>query len=161
MAGEATHQSQRLDLVNEAITHSQGRTAAKKGTQGITSTLPRQAQLLQTPAHTPSPSPCKRNLTPASDSVCRAATMLPCDVIQGITNVDAYQLNVSPLLPARSIPADMKHQTLLKFVCRYVFAGKPLANMVFEILSGDVVSRGNFSAQDQRFCRQFKRAVHI
>lgn len=61
-----------------------------------------------------------------------AVYMIPCGIIQGITNVDANQLNV-----------------LSEFIGGYMFAGKPVANMVFKILSTDVVSQGIFFAQDQ------------
>ncbi|KAM3421973.1 hypothetical protein BST61_g2350 [Cercospora zeina] len=47
--------------------------------------------------------------------------MVPCGIIQGITNVDANQLNV-----------------LSEFIGGYMFQGKPLANMIFKILSTDV-----------------------
>lgn len=43
--------------------------------------------------------------------------MIPCGIIQGITNVDANQLNA-----------------LAEFIGGYMFAGKPLANMIFKIL---------------------------
>lgn len=39
-----------------------------------------------------------------------------------------------------------------------MFAGKPLANMVFKILSEDVVSQGIFFAQDQKLGHYFKIA---
>ena len=62
-----------------------------------------------------------------------AVYMIPCGIIQGITNVDANQLNVAS-----------------EFIGGYMFAGKPLANMVFKILSEDVVSQGIFFAQDMK-----------
>lgn len=62
--------------------------------------------------------------------VIPAVYMVPVGIIQGITNVDANQLNV-----------------LSEFIGGYMFAGKPLANMVFKILSTDVVSQGVFFAQ--------------
>ncbi|MCJ1308643.1 hypothetical protein MMC25_002296 [Agyrium rufum] len=62
-----------------------------------------------------------------------AIYMIPCGIIQGITNVDANQLNVAA-----------------EFIGGYMFAGKPLANMVFKILSEDVVSQGIFFAQDMK-----------
>jgi hypothetical protein len=57
--------------------------------------------------------------------VIPAVFMVPCGIIQGITNVDANQLNV-----------------LSEFIGGYMFQGKPLANMVFKVLSEDVVSQG-------------------
>jgi len=59
-----------------------------------------------------------------------AIYIVPCGIIQGITNVDANQFNV-----------------LAEFIGGYMFAGKPLANMIFKILSEDVVSQGIFFAQ--------------
>lgn len=70
-----------------------------------------------------------------------AIYMVPCGIIQGITNVDANQLNV-----------------LSEFIGGYMFQGKPLANMVFKILSTDVVSQGIFFAQDQKLGHYFKIA---
>ncbi|KAK3626797.1 hypothetical protein LTR56_019615 [Elasticomyces elasticus] len=70
-----------------------------------------------------------------------AIYMVPCGIIQGITNVDANQLNV-----------------LSEFIGGYMFAGKPLANMIFKILSEDVVSQGIFFAQDQKLGHYFKVA---
>lgn len=71
--------------------------------------------------------------------VIPAIYMLPCGIVQGITNVDANQLNV-----------------LSEFIGGYLFAGKPLANMCFKILSEDVVSQGIFFAQDQKLGHYFK-----
>ena len=68
-----------------------------------------------------------------------AIYMIPCGIIQGITNVDANQLNV-----------------LSEFIGGYMFAGKPLANMIFKILSEDVVAQGIFFAQDQKLGHYFK-----
>lgn len=59
-----------------------------------------------------------------------AIYIVPCGIIQGITNVDANQLNV-----------------LSEFISGYMFAGRPLANMILKILSEDVVSQGIFFAQ--------------
>ncbi|KAI6822266.1 small oligopeptide transporter, OPT family [Hortaea werneckii] len=73
--------------------------------------------------------------------VIPAVYMVPCGIIQGITNVDANQLNV-----------------LSEFIGGYLFAGKPLANMIFKILSEDVVSQGIFFAQDQKLGHYFKVA---
>lgn len=65
--------------------------------------------------------------------------MVPCGIIQGITNVNANQLNV-----------------LSEFIGGYLFESKPLANMIFKILSEDVVSQGIFFAQDQKLGHYFK-----
>lgn len=54
-----------------------------------------------------------------------AIYMIPCGIVQGITNVNANQLNV-----------------LAEFIGGYMFEGKPLANMIFKILSTDVVGQG-------------------
>ncbi|KAK5008617.1 hypothetical protein LTR28_003738 [Elasticomyces elasticus] len=70
-----------------------------------------------------------------------AIYMIPCGLIQGITNVGANQLNV-----------------LSEFIGGYMFAGKPLANMVFKILSEDVVSQGIFFAQDMKLGHYLKTA---
>lgn len=70
-----------------------------------------------------------------------AIYMIPCGIIQGITNVDANQLNV-----------------LAEFIGGYMFAGKPLANMCFKILSEDVVSQGIFFAQDMKLGHYLKIA---
>ena len=47
---------------------------------------------------------------------------------------------------------------LSEFIGGYLFAGKPLANMIFKILSEDVVSQGIFFAQDQKLGHYFKVA---
>jgi len=60
--------------------------------------------------------------------VIPAVYMVPCGIIQGITNVDANQLNV-----------------LSEFIGGYMFQGKPLANMVFKTLK--VAPRLVFAAQ--------------
>ena len=68
-----------------------------------------------------------------------AVYMIPCGIVQGITNVDANQLNV-----------------LAEFIGGYMFAGRPLANMVFKTLSEDVVSQGIFFAQDMKLGHYMK-----
>lgn len=73
-----------------------------------------------------------------------AIYMIPCGIIQGITNVDANQLNV-----------------LSEFVGGYLFAGKPLANMIFQTLSEGVVAQGIFFAQDQKLGHYFEVAPRI
>ncbi|KAF2773854.1 small oligopeptide transporter, OPT family [Teratosphaeria nubilosa] len=70
-----------------------------------------------------------------------AIYMVPCGIIQGVSNVDANQLNV-----------------LSEFIGGYMFAGKPLANMIFKILSEDVVAQDIFFAQDQKLGHYFKVA---
>lgn len=68
-----------------------------------------------------------------------AIYMIPCGIIQGITNVDAQQLNV-----------------LSEFIGGYMFQGKPLANMIFKTLSQDVVQQGIFFAQDMKLGHYMK-----
>ncbi|OJD37513.1 small oligopeptide opt family [Diplodia corticola] len=68
-----------------------------------------------------------------------AVYMIPCGIIQGITNVDAQQLNV-----------------LSEFIGGYMFQGKPLANMIFKTLSQDVVQQGLFFAQDMKLGHYMK-----
>jgi len=71
--------------------------------------------------------------------VIPAIYMVPCGIIQGLTNVDANQLNV-----------------LAEFIGGYMFQGKPLANMVFKILSTDVVGQGVFFSQDMKLGHYLK-----
>lgn len=59
--------------------------------------------------------------------------MIPCGMIQGVTNVDANQINV-----------------LSEFIGGYMFQGKPIATILFKILSTDVVGQGLFFAQDSK-----------
>lgn len=66
--------------------------------------------------------------------VIPAIYMIPCGMIQGVTNVNANQLNV-----------------LSEFIGGYMFQGKPVANMLFKILSTDVVGQGLYFAQDSEF----------
>lgn len=47
---------------------------------------------------------------------------------------------------------------LSEFIGGFMFAGKPLANMIFKILSEDVVAQGIFFAQDQKLGHYFKVA---
>ncbi|GLA43108.1 hypothetical protein AnigIFM63309_000834 [Aspergillus niger] len=68
-----------------------------------------------------------------------AIYMVPCGIIQGITNVDANQLNV-----------------LAEFIGGYMFEGKPLANMIFKILSTDVVGQGVYFAMDMKLGHYLK-----
>lgn len=68
-----------------------------------------------------------------------AIYMVPCGIIQGITNVDANQLNV-----------------LAEFIGGYMFEGKPLANMIFKILSTDVVGQGVYFAMDMKLAHYLK-----
>jgi OPT family small oligopeptide transporter len=68
-----------------------------------------------------------------------ALYMIPCGIVQGITNVDANQLNV-----------------LSEFVGGYMFEGKPLANMIFKIPSTDVVGQGVYFAMDMKLAHYLK-----
>ena len=65
--------------------------------------------------------------------------MIPCGIVQGITNVNANQLNV-----------------LAEFIGGYMFEGKPLANMIFKILSTDVVGQGIYFAMDMKLGHYLK-----
>lgn len=65
--------------------------------------------------------------------------MIPCGIVQGITNVDANQLNV-----------------LAEFIGGYLFEGKPLANMIFKIISTDVVGQGVYFAMDMKLAHYLK-----
>ncbi|KAF2090068.1 small oligopeptide transporter, OPT family [Saccharata proteae CBS 121410] len=76
--------------------------------------------------------------------VIPAVYMVPCGIIQGITNVDAQQLNV-----------------LSEFIGGYMFQGKPLANMIFKTLSQDVVQQGIFFAQDMKLGHYMKIAPRL
>ncbi|KAL9115795.1 MAG: hypothetical protein Q9227_000163 [Pyrenula ochraceoflavens] len=71
--------------------------------------------------------------------VIPAVYMIPCGMIEGVTNVNANQLNV-----------------LSEFIGGYMFTGKPLANMVFKILSTDVVGQGLLFAQDMKLAHYLK-----
>ncbi|KAE9970878.1 hypothetical protein BLS_004716 [Venturia inaequalis] len=73
-----------------------------------------------------------------------AVYMIPCGIIQGLTNVNANQLNV-----------------LSEFIGGYMFQGRPLANMVFKILSTDVVGQGVFFAQDMKLGHYLKVAPRL
>lgn len=66
--------------------------------------------------------------------------MVPCGIIQGITNVDANQLKVL---------SEFIGDTCLK-VNRY------LANMIFKILSTDVVGQGMYFATDMKLAHYLK-----
>ncbi|KAL1984252.1 hypothetical protein VTN96DRAFT_9304 [Rasamsonia emersonii] len=68
-----------------------------------------------------------------------AVYMIPCGIIEGITNVNANQINV-----------------LSEFIGGYMFPGKPLANMVFKILSQDVVGQGIYFAMDMKLGHYLK-----
>ncbi|TIA25895.1 small oligopeptide transporter, OPT family [Aureobasidium pullulans] len=73
--------------------------------------------------------------------VIPAIYFIPCALIQGISNVDANQINV-----------------LSEFIGGYMFAGKPLANMIFKILSTAVVNQGIFFVQDMKLGHYLKLA---
>ncbi|KAL4894959.1 OPT oligopeptide transporter protein-domain-containing protein [Aspergillus ambiguus] len=68
-----------------------------------------------------------------------AVYTIPCGIVQGITNVDANQLNV-----------------LSEFIGGYMFEGKPLANMLFKIFSTDVINRGVYFAMDMKLGHYLK-----
>ncbi|KUI66912.1 Glutathione transporter 1 [Cytospora mali] len=68
-----------------------------------------------------------------------AVYMVPCGMIQGVTNVDANQVNV-----------------LSEFIGGYMFQGKPLANIIFKILSTDVVGQGLYFASDMKLAHYLK-----
>jgi OPT family oligopeptide transporter len=68
-----------------------------------------------------------------------ALYMVPCGIIQGITNVNANQLNV-----------------LSEFIGGYMFPGRPMANMCFKVLSTDVVAQGVYFAQDMKLAHYLK-----
>lgn len=70
-----------------------------------------------------------------------AVYMVPCGMIQGVTNVDANQLNV-----------------LSEFIGGYMFQGKPIANILFKILSTDVVGQGLYFASDLKLGHYLKIA---
>ncbi|GJC96407.1 OPT family small oligopeptide transporter [Colletotrichum higginsianum] len=71
--------------------------------------------------------------------VIPAVYMVPCGMIQGVTNVDANQLNV-----------------LSEFIGGYLFQGKPVANILFKILSTDVVGQGLYFAADMKLGHYLK-----
>ncbi|OTA85845.1 hypothetical protein M434DRAFT_82435 [Hypoxylon sp. CO27-5] len=68
-----------------------------------------------------------------------AIYMVPCGMIQGVTNVNANQINV-----------------LSEFIGGYMFQGKPIANIVFKILSTDVVGQGLYFAADMKLGHYLK-----
>jgi len=72
-------------------------------------------------------------------AVIPALYMIPCGIIQGITNVDANQLKI-----------------LSEFINGYMFNGCPLANIIFKILSTDVVGQGLYFAQDMKLGHYLK-----
>ncbi|KAI1467699.1 small oligopeptide transporter, OPT family [Daldinia caldariorum] len=65
--------------------------------------------------------------------------MVPCGIIQGLANVNANQLNV-----------------LSEFIGGYMFQGKPIANILFKILSQDVVGQGLYFAADMKMGHYLK-----
>ncbi|KAH9896261.1 OPT family small oligopeptide transporter [Xylariomycetidae sp. FL2044] len=71
--------------------------------------------------------------------VIPAIYMVPCGMIQGVTNVDANQLNV-----------------LSEFIGGYMFQGRPIANILFKILSTDVVGQGLYFAMDMKLGHYLK-----
>lgn len=71
--------------------------------------------------------------------VIPAIYMVPCGMIQGVTNVDANQLNV-----------------LSEFIGGYMFQGRPIANILFKILSTDVVGQGLYFSSDMKLAHYLK-----
>ncbi|CAG7956299.1 unnamed protein product [Penicillium salamii] len=65
--------------------------------------------------------------------------IVPCGIVQGITNVDANQLNV-----------------LSELMGGYLFEGKPLANLMFKIISTDLVGQGLYFAMDMKLAHYLK-----
>ncbi|KAG4427416.1 hypothetical protein IFR05_017102 [Cadophora sp. M221] len=72
-------------------------------------------------------------------TIIPAIYIIPCGIIQGITNVNANQLNV-----------------LSEFIAGYMFKGRPLANMIFKIMSTDVVGQGLYFVQDMKLGHYLK-----
>ncbi|KAI1076115.1 OPT family small oligopeptide transporter [Whalleya microplaca] len=68
-----------------------------------------------------------------------AVYMVPCGMIQGVTNVDANQVNV-----------------LAEFIGGYMFPGRPVANILFKTLSQDVVGQGLYFAADMKMGHYMK-----
>ncbi|KAI5867370.1 small oligopeptide transporter [Durotheca rogersii] len=68
-----------------------------------------------------------------------AVYMVPCGMIQGVTNVNANQLNV-----------------LSEFIGGYMFQGRPIANILFKVLSQDVVGQGLYFAADLKLGHYLK-----
>ncbi|KAK2036441.1 OPT family small oligopeptide transporter [Colletotrichum somersetense] len=68
-----------------------------------------------------------------------AVYMVPCGMVQAVSNVDANQLNV-----------------LSEFIGGYMFQGKPLCNILFKILSTDVVGQGLYFAADMKLGHYLK-----
>ncbi|KAG9240814.1 OPT family small oligopeptide transporter [Calycina marina] len=71
--------------------------------------------------------------------VIPALYIVPCGMIQGVTNVDANQLNV-----------------LAEFIGGYIWQGRPVANMLFKILSTDVVGQGLYFSADMKLGHYLK-----
>ena len=71
--------------------------------------------------------------------IISATYMVPCGMIQAVSNVDANQVNV-----------------LAEFIGGYLFAGNPLGNMLFKILGEDVVGQGLYFAQDMKLAHYLK-----
>ncbi|KAI5925218.1 small oligopeptide transporter [Camillea tinctor] len=68
-----------------------------------------------------------------------AIYMVPCGMIQGVTNVNANQINV-----------------LSEFIGGYMFQGRPIANILFKTLSTDVVGQGLYFAADMKLGHYLK-----
>ncbi|KAI0596361.1 small oligopeptide transporter [Biscogniauxia sp. FL1348] len=71
--------------------------------------------------------------------VIPAIYMVPCGMIQGVTNVNANQINV-----------------LSEFIGGYMFQGRPIANILFKTLSTDVVGQGLYFAADMKLGHYLK-----
>ncbi|CAG8926891.1 unnamed protein product [Penicillium salamii] len=65
--------------------------------------------------------------------------MVPCGIVQGITNVDANQLSI-----------------LSELMGGYLFDGKPLANLIFKTISTDLVGQGLYFAMDMKLAHYLK-----
>ncbi|RDW87223.1 small oligopeptide transporter-like protein [Coleophoma crateriformis] len=66
-------------------------------------------------------------------TVVPALYIIPCGIIQGMTNQDVNTLNV-----------------MAEFAAGYMFNGRPLANMIFKTLSVDVVTQGLYFVADMK-----------
>ncbi|KAI4864147.1 small oligopeptide transporter [Hypoxylon rubiginosum] len=71
--------------------------------------------------------------------VIPAIYMVPCGMIQGVTNVNANQVNV-----------------LSEFIGGYMFQGRPIANILFKTLSQDVVGQGLYFSADLKLGHYLK-----
>jgi OPT family oligopeptide transporter len=72
-------------------------------------------------------------------TVVPALYMVPCGIVQGITNQDVNTLNV-----------------MSEFAAGYIWQGKPLANMIFKNLSVDVITQGLYFVADMKLAHYMK-----